>query len=266
MPALPSAIQSGNLAVITGGASGIGLALAKVYLSRGLSVAVGDNDAEALAKVPKEMYSKSVNVADSASLAEFRDAITKQFPGRPISILHANAGVGGPTKASDPQGWDRIMGVNYQGVVSTVHTFLPLIKAGGQPAMIVNSGSKQGITTPPGSGAAYNISKAAVRVFTEQLAHELRGDESTKDRVTAHLLIPGWVHTGLTGAKTGKPKPEGAWSAEQTADFALDRIASGSFYILCPDNETPAAVDKARMEVSGRKGGCRRKMTETKTD
>lgn len=151
------------------------------------------------------------------------------------------------------------MNVNFHGVVNTVHTFLPSMKS--SPGLIVNTGSKQGITTPPGSGAAYNISKASVKVFTEQLAYELRQDKSSQ--IAVHLLIPGWVHTGLTGAKSGKAKPDGAWSAEQTAEFALQRIQKGSFYILCPDNETSADVDKARMEVSP---AARNRLRRTSTE
>lgn len=138
------------------------------------------------------------------------------------------------------------MGVNFYGVVNTVHTFIPLMKS--SPSLVVMTGSKQGITTPPGSGAAYNISKAAVKVFAEQLAHEVRQD--VEHQTSVHLLIPGWVHTGLTGAKDGKAKPEGAWTADQTAEFALQKIEKGSFYILCPDNETTTEMDKARMEYN----------------
>ncbi|CAO1631886.1 unnamed protein product [Sympodiomycopsis kandeliae] len=239
------ALKSGHIAVLTGGASGIGLALAKLYQSQfGMYVAVGDVDDEALSKVPKELHAVKVDVTSKESLAAFKKDVEGKFPGKPISVLHANAGVGGSTKASSEEGWERIMKVNFQGVVNTVHTFLPSMKAA--PGLIVSTGSKQGITTPPGTGAAYNISKASVKVFTEQLAHELRQDKSSQ--IDVHLLIPGWVHTGLTGAKSGKAKPDGAWSPEQTADFALQKIQKGSFYILCPDNETSADVDKARME------------------
>lgn len=143
------------------------------------------------------------------------------------------------------------MAVNFHGVVNTVHTFLPALQR-TPSSLVVSTGSKQGITTPPGTGAAYNLSKSSVRVFTEQLAHEMRSDAKNSDgSVAVHLLIPGWVHTGLTGAKSGKAKPDGAWTPEQTAEFALQKIRGGSFYILCPDNETSADVDKARMEVSG---------------
>lgn len=162
----------------------------------------------------------------------------------------ANAGVVGPTKASDWSGWERVLAVNMYGVINVVQTFLPQIKAHKQPSLIINTGSKQGITTPPMTGPAYNASKAVVKVFTEQLAWEMRNDPATK-QIEPKLLIPGFVFTGLSGANSGKPKPDGAWTPEQTVDFLLERLAQPNvFYILCPDNETPRELDLKRMEVS----------------
>ena len=95
--------------------------------------------------------------------------------------------------------------------------------ARGRPGLIINTGSKQGITTPPGN-PAYNLSKAGVKVFTEALAHELRNTPSC--RISAHLLIPGFVFTGLTrGDRT--EKPPAAWTPEQTVDFMLERLEAG---------------------------------------
>ena len=113
----------------------------------------------------------------------------------------------------------------------------------GHPGLIINTGSKQGITTPPGD-PAYNVSKTAVKTFTEALQHELRGREGS--RVSAHLLIPGFVFTGLT-ARGRTEKPDGAWTPEQTVAFMLERLAQGDFYILCPDGDTPRELDEKRM-------------------
>jgi NAD(P)-dependent dehydrogenase (short-subunit alcohol dehydrogenase family) len=116
--------------------------------------------------------------------------------------------------------------------------------AQGGPAVVVNTGSKQGITTPPGD-TAYNVSKAGVKVLTEGLQHALRNTPGCK--VTAHLLVPGWVHTGLTAA-SGAPKPAGAWLPDQIVDVLLARLAKGDFYILCEDNEVTNAVDFKRIQ------------------
>jgi hypothetical protein len=113
----------------------------------------------------------------------------------------------------------------------------------GRPGLIINTGSKQGITTPPGD-PAYNVSKAGVKAFTEALQHELRN--AAGGRISAHLFIPGFVFTGLT-AKGRTEKPAGAWTPEQTVDFMIDRVGIGDFYILCPDNDVPRQIDERRI-------------------
>ena len=115
--------------------------------------------------------------------------------------------------------------------------------ARGRPGLIINTGSKQGITTPPGE-PAYNVSKAGVKAFTEALQHELRNTAGCK--ITAHLLIPGHVFTGLT-ARGRTEKPPGAWTAEQTVDFMINSLEAGDFYVLCPDNDVPRSLDERRM-------------------
>ncbi|KAK0534885.1 hypothetical protein OC834_001732 [Tilletia horrida] len=256
MTSIHPAITRGSVAIISGGASGIGLAWAKLLAKSSMSVVIADIDLDALSRAREELVQAAVakdsvlaertDVAQKADVEKLREKVAQAFPSSNITVLLANAGVGGPTKASTTDGWDRIFGVNFYGVQNMCTTFVPLMQKHGQEGLVINTGSKQGITTPPGSGAAYNVSKAAVKVYTEQLAHELRQDKSSK--IDVKLLIPGWVHTGLTGAKEGKAKPDGAWTPEQTVDFAAEAIQKGSFYILCPDNETPREVDLARME------------------
>ena len=115
--------------------------------------------------------------------------------------------------------------------------------ASGAPGLIVNTGSKQGITTPPGD-PAYNLSKAGVRVFTEALQHALRNMPGV--RVEARLFIPGFVYTPLT-AHGRAQKPAGAWTADETVAFLFRSIERGDFYILCPDNETDRRTDEKRI-------------------
>src|SRR5215208_8255394 len=129
--------------------------------------------------------------------------------------------------------WDKVIGVNLWGVIQGTQVFAPGMIAQRSPGCIINTGSKQGITTPPGD-PAYNVSKAGVRVFTEALQHELRNTEGC--RVSAHLLIPGFVFTPPT-ARGRTEKPPGAWTPEQTVEFMLERLELGDFYILCPDND-----------------------------
>jgi NAD(P)-dependent dehydrogenase (short-subunit alcohol dehydrogenase family) len=162
-----------------------------------------------------------------------------------IAFVMNNAGVeatAGPY--DDYAGWQKVLSVNLWGVINGVHEFAPALIAQKKPALIVNTGSKQGITTPPGN-TAYNVSKAGVKVTTEALAHSLRNEPGC--RVTAHLLIPGFVFTGMT-ARGRTEKPADAWTAEQTVDFMLQSLERGDFYILCPDGAVTRDMDERRME------------------
>jgi short-subunit dehydrogenase len=124
-----------------------------------------------------------------------------------------------------------------------LQAFVADMLAQGTPCAVVNTGSKQGITTPPGN-AAYNVSKAAVKVLTEQLAHELRQIEGCL--VSAHLLVPGHTFTGMT-ARGRTEKPASAWTPDQVVDRLVEGMAAGDFYIMCLDNETTAEMDARRM-------------------
>ncbi|MCS3728516.1 SDR family NAD(P)-dependent oxidoreductase [Bradyrhizobium betae] len=245
------AIVKDNVAVITGGASGIGLAAALAFARAGLKVCIADVDEARLAEAATKLSSVAsaahvmtvaIDVSKAESVKDLERAVGARYGG--TDILMNNAGIQpGSTLFAEPDNWQRIIGVNMWGIINGSRTFAPGMIARGKAGLIINTGSKQGITTPPGD-PAYNVSKAGVKAFTEALQHELR---NTKDcRVTAHLLIPGFVFTGLT-AKGRTEKPAGAWTPEQTVDFMLARLEAGDFYILCPDNDVPRALDEKRM-------------------
>jgi hypothetical protein len=243
-----------HVAVITGGASGIGLAAAMRFARLGMKVCIADLGtnrlAEAEAKLASVAPGGAANVmVTSADVSRIEDvsvleqAVRERFGG--TDILMNNAGIQPGSQMFGPlQNWQRILGVNLWGVIHGSQVFAPRMIARGRPGLIINTGSKQGITTPPGD-PAYNVSKAGVKAFTEALQHELRNTAGS--RIDAHLLIPGFVFTGLT-ARGRSEKPAGAWTPEQTVDFMIERIDAEDFYILCPDNDVPRQLDERRIQ------------------
>ena len=243
--------KQSNVAVITGGASGIGLAAAKRFAKAGLSVVIADLGGEKLAEARAELegivgqehvMAVETDVSQKEQIEALERAVIQRF-GR-VHVLMNNAGIGPETSIFSAQAnWDNILAVNLLGVINGVRTFGPGMIAHSEPGLIINTGSKQGITTPPGN-PAYNISKAGVKVFTEALEHELRN--TARAGISAHLLIPGFVFTGLTKGDH-QEKPAGAWTPEQTVDFMVESLERGDFYILCPDNDVARPVDERRM-------------------
>ena len=247
------ALAPNNVAVITGGASGIGFAAALRFARLGLRICIADVGADKLSQATAALTetasggaaSVMTAVTDVGNLDEvvrLEAAVRERFGG--TDVLMNNAGIQPGSKMFGPaETWQRILGVNLWGVIHGSQVFAPAMIARGRPGLIINTGSKQGITTPPGD-PAYNVSKAGVKAFTEALQHELRNAAGAC--LSAHLLIPGFVFTGLT-ARGRSEKPAAAWTPEQTIDFMIERVEAGDFYILCPDNDVPRRLDERRI-------------------
>ena len=250
------ALIPGSVAVVTGGATGIGLAACKEFARRGLRVCIADLGADRLAHAAEQVASASNSAANGAQdvmtletdvsrvedLRRLEAAVRDRFGG--TDVLMNNAGIQPGSGVFGPaENWERVLGVNLWGVIHGTQVFVPAMIERGRPGIVINTGSKQGITTPPGD-PAYNVAKAGLKAYTEALQHELRN--TAEGRISAHLLIPGFVFTELT-AHGRAQKPAAAWTPEQTAEFMMTRLEAGDFYILCPDNDVPRSLDERRI-------------------
>lgn len=247
-------IKKDNVAVVTGAGAGIGAAAAKYFSNAGMKLVLLDTDIGSLESVGKQLSTEyrliEGSVADTDTLQKMHDIAYDSFG--QVNILFNNAGIGLPTSPWDNlENWQSTMAVNLFSILETQAIFVPSLLKQDSEAAIVNLGSKEGITTPPGN-AAYSVSKVGVKVLTEQLAHELR--EIPNHQVTAHLLVPGYTWTPMNFPDADftkiENKPKAPWSAEELMIFFEKSLKKDDFYMIALDNEVTSEIDKRRMEWS----------------
>lgn len=241
------AIARDKAAVITGAASGIGKATAARLAELGMRVYLLDlpgrdpNAARAeiaeRAAEPDHVIALPCDVSDEAEMRRAAQRVFAVSTAPSFLMNNAVTRIGGGVW-NPWADWKKAVDVNLWGVINGVRCFVPSMIEAGAKAYVVNVGSKQGITNPPGN-TAYNVTKAAVKAYTEGLQHDLRTTPGS--RVSAHLLIPGWTTTG------GREHKPGAWLPEQVVDYMLSGLDTGDFYILCPDGETTREMDRKRI-------------------
>ncbi|KAI1435608.1 hypothetical protein GGR50DRAFT_309856 [Xylaria sp. CBS 124048] len=244
---------SNNTAVITGAASGIGLAIAQKCIGYGMRVLIADLDQKKLDDVQAMLGTEKASVI-RLDVGKFEDwtAVKQKIEfdfGGQLNLLVLNAGMQVPTSFADadPTGFQKTLATNFFGIVNGITALLPLVQrtSAKQAAAVVITGSKQGITNPPGN-PAYNASKSAVKALAEHLSFDLA---TSHPKIGVHFLVPGWTWTPMAGAGPDgkKEKPAAAWATGQVADYLVEKMAGGQFWILCPDNDVTEAMDRRRM-------------------
>lgn len=248
----PDIISNGHVALVTGAGSGIGRAAARRFAGHGMAVAMVDLAGEALDRACAEVAAVApagsgsviplaADLAQPDDVASMCDRVLERF-GK-VNLLMNNAASRTGRGFDAPMAeWRQVMEVNYWAIVETIRLLLPHMEAAQEPAMIVNVGSKQGITNPPGH-PIYNIAKSALKTYCEQLAHHCltAHDRPRNAPISAHLLIPGWTTTGKAAHKPG------AWLPDQVIDRLIAGLGAGDFYILCPDDEVTTEMDHRRI-------------------
>lgn len=265
-----SVFRPGALALITGSASGVGYAFAAHCRRQGMNLGLLDINKETLTKAKSTLESISsegkvqtyaLDVSDHSAWLTVRDSLATDLPDNKntIDFLLLNAGTS--VKPTTAQPWEDIsyftktLNTNLFGVINGLSVLLPLVQKSPGPSAVVLTGSKQGITNPPGN-PAYNASKSAVKTLAEQLSYSLRtsGNPSHAPHVSVHLLVPGWTFTGLSGNAgpvgdevAREKKPKGAWLGSQVAEYGVKKIEEGKFYVIVPDDDVDEALDQARV-------------------
>lgn len=266
----------GKVAVITGGASGIGRAVAERAAQKGMKVAIADIEesslkltAEALTSTGAEVEAVVTDVADGSDVEALRDRVLSRFGA--VHLVHNNAGVGvgGPLWTVTEADWRWILGVNLWGVVHGIRSFVPLLIDQGE-GHVVNTASVAGLLSPPLMGP-YNATKHAVTTISETLYRDLR---TVGSNVGVSVLCPAFVRTGIAESERNRPD----WAPAPSSDDAMaegmremirqlvaggispsvvgkaviDAVESDTFYILTHPETKPAVEVRMQDIIQGR--------------
>lgn len=264
----------GRIALITGAASGIGLAMARAFVDEGMSLVLADVDSAALETAAADLGDDTAvltarcDVADAADVEALRDAAVERFG--TVHVVCNNAGVstGGPIWSHTPEDWDWVLGVNLHGVINGIRTFTPLLIDQGE-GHIVNTASMAGLTSPPFMGV-YNVSKHAVVTASETLHGDLALFGA--GGVGVSVLCPGWVRTRIHEAGRNRPGVdpeaplegtdsallehvtgliEGGIDPAQVAAQVVDAVRTRRFYILTHPDWNDMITDRTARIVAG---------------
>jgi NAD(P)-dependent dehydrogenase (short-subunit alcohol dehydrogenase family) len=267
---------SGKVAVVTGAASGIGLALSRGLAAEGMHVVMADIEADALEKATAELpegtevLAQVCDVADADAVDALRDAAVDRFG--TVHVVCNNAGVStvGAAWTHTLDDWEWMLGVNLYGVVNGIRAFTPLLIEQGE-GHVVNTASMAGLVSPPFM-SIYNVTKHAVVTLSETLWADLQ--VTGNPDVGVSVLCPGWVNTRIHEAGRNRPAAAGAEPLEPTpeqaamteivggllangldpADVAgqvIDAVRARRFYVLTHPEWIPAVTGRTARIAAG---------------
>lgn len=234
---------AGKVAVVTGGASGIGRALAERLIAEGLHVVIADIEEASLAQTAAEIGATGIrtDVSSAESMQALADAVMARFGRVDMVCLNAGVGSGGAIADMTVSDWNWLLGVNLYGVINGVGAFLPLLEANPEPTRLTVTASLAGFHVTPGLGG-YCVTKFAVVAYVEGLAMELAGKGS---QVGVTMLCPGPVSTRLGSSHRNRPE---ALSGGHLQDADLEQTEEGSLLRWLP----PAQVVQILLDAIDR--------------
>ena len=260
----------GKTAVVTGGASGIGLAMARRFGREGMKIVIADVEAEALESAAKalegngiEVLARRCDVSDAAAMDALGEATLDRFGGVHIVCNNAGVGAGGAMWELTAEDWEFALRPNLWGVIHGVRVFVKHMVAQNE-GHVINTASMAGLISVPGMGP-YNVTKHAVVTLSETLFHEL---EAAGSAVGVSVLCPGHVNTRIWESERNRPEelattgndvraPEmqdthemyrdilaGSMPPDEVAGLVLDAVRGGPFYIHTHANARPAVEQR----------------------
>jgi NAD(P)-dependent dehydrogenase (short-subunit alcohol dehydrogenase family) len=255
----------GKVAFVTGGASGIGLGMAKAFLKRGMKVAIADIHTKRLAQAEKALNSPGnlialeLDVTDRSAIERAADRTEEAFEKVHVVCNNAGIGGGGPAHKTPIEVWNRILDINLNGIFHGVQVFLPRIQSHGEGGHIVNSSSTAGLQPNPNQGA-YCASKYAIVGFTEALDKDL-----AEENVGVSVLCPWFVDTPIMYGGLDDDDLEGiakrreslgpwldeAVSPDLVGEQVVDGILKDELFIFCDGGWTRKLIEERTKGVFG---------------
>ena len=268
-------VLAGGLAIVTGGASGIGYALVKRSIAQGMHAVIVDIDSDAVAKAEEtladaakesgvEVCGYSVDVSSEEEVLQLKDSLNERYTNSPVSLVCCNAGVGaggGVVGARDID-WDFVIGVNVKGVANFVRAFVPGMIQQDNPGALMATSSQDGLCAAQG---VYGVTKHACVALMEALYQEVRGG------ISVHVLCPNVVATNIVRSGTHRPErfggpiptnehmervvagfKEHGMPPDQVANYVFEALRTGTFYALAEADEDPGHIynqAKVRMDA-----------------